>query len=74
MFSSVLKQNHRLRMFEYSVLMGILFLPNTKEKIEGWRNLHDKDFIICTFTRYSSDQTKKDEMSEAHSTHGEIRN
>lgn len=54
--------------------MGILFLPNTKEKIEGWRNLHDKDLIICTFTRFSSDQTKKDEMSEAHSTHGEIRN
>jgi hypothetical protein len=42
--SLTLREGHRLRMFENRVLG-----PKRDEMTEGWRKLHDENFIVCTF-------------------------
>jgi hypothetical protein len=46
-WSLILREEHKLRVFENRVLRGIF--GRTRDEVTGeWRNLHSGSFIICT--------------------------
>jgi hypothetical protein len=45
--SLTLREEHKLRVFEYRVLRRI-FGHKRREVVGGWRRLHNESFITCT--------------------------
>jgi hypothetical protein len=63
------KEEHRLRVFESTVLMRILG-PKKDEVTIGWRKLHNKE-LHDLHSKPENDQAEEDEMDEACSPNGE---
>jgi len=68
--SLILKEDHRLRVFEKSVLRRI-FGPKRDELTVNWRKLHNEDLNDVLLTQYfSGGQIEKDETGGACNTYG----
>jgi hypothetical protein len=73
-WSLILREEHRLRVFENRVLRRI-FRPK-RDKVTGdWRKLHNEELynLVLLAKRKQNDQVKEDEMGRACSTNGEKR-